>query len=63
MKQWLLKWLLKDVTRFEVINHENSNYELGRIIVHKKNDPKSYIDKYQILSSLQDDNKTLKIFI
>lgn len=63
MKQILLNWLLKDITRFEVINHENQDYKIGRIVSHRKSNPNNYIDKYQILTSLQDSNKTLKIFI
>ena len=61
MKQWLLKWLLKDVTRFEVINHNNNSYIIGRCIIHKKGSS-DYIE-YTVDASLQDGNKTLKIFI
>ena len=53
MKQLLLNWLLKDVIRFEVVNHNNSKYDVGRVIIHK--------DKIE--TSLQDNDKTLKIFI
>ena len=62
MKQWLLNWLLKDINRFEVINHNSNKYELGRCLVHKKSIGTSYIE-YEVSASLQDDNKTLKIFI
>lgn len=62
MKQFLLNWLLKDITRFEVINHNNNNYALGRCLVHKKGIGTDYIE-YEVSASLQDDNKTLKIFI
>lgn len=62
MKQLLLNWLLKDINRFEVINHNNNKYELGRCLIHKKS---RFIDytEYEVTASLQDNNKTLKIFI
>jgi len=63
MKQLLLNWLLKDITRFEVINHDCTKYEIGRLVVHTKSRFLSYNGKYEVIGSLQDDNKTLKIFI
>lgn len=62
MKQLLLNWLLKDITRFEVINHNSNKYTFGRCLVHSKGVGTDYIE-YQVNASLQDDNKTLKIFI
>ena len=53
MKQWILNWLLKDINRFEVINHHTDGYEIGRIVVAKAN--------HVINTQLQDNNKTLKI--
>ena len=55
MKQILLNWLLKDINRFEVINHFDSKYDIGRILSSKGDN--------RVSTSLQDDNKTLKIFI
>lgn len=64
MKQLLLNWLLKDINRFEVINHNNTKYKIGRIVIHKKNNSIMNDDtKYEVITSLQDYNKTLKIFI
>ncbi len=63
MKQLLLNWLLKDITRFEVINHENQSYKIGRLVNHNAKNTMHYVNTYQLLSSLQDDNRTLKIFI
>jgi len=62
MKQLLLNWLLKNIVRFEVINHNNNKYEIGRCLVHRKNDGTSYVE-WKVKAFLQDDNKTLKIFI
>jgi len=62
MKQLLLNWLLKDINRFEVINHNNNKYELGRCVVHKKSLFTQY-NEFQVKTSLQDNSKTLKIFI
>ena len=62
MKQWLLNWLLKDINRFEVINHNSTKYPIGRVIVHKKSISTDYL-KYEVFTQLQDNNKTLKIFI
>ena len=55
MKQWILNWLLKDINRFEVINHHTDGYEIGRIVVAKS--------FKVIIPELQDNNRTLKIFI
>lgn len=62
MKQLLLNWLLKDVNRFEVINHNNNKYPIGRCLIHKKSNGTDYIE-YEIIAHLQDDGETLKIFI
>lgn len=45
--------LLLNITRVEVINHNSSNFEIGRIFAYRGD----------VEVSLQDDNKTLKIFI
>ena len=61
MKQWLLNWILKDITRFEVINHNSMNFEHGRCIVHNKKS-RSFYSKWELSSQIQDEGKTLKIF-
>ncbi len=63
MKQLLLNWLLKDIIRFEVINHTNGDYDIGRIIVHKQTRNVNLNYNFEFTSSLQDNDKTLKIFI
>ena len=40
----------------------NNKYELGRCLIHKKSLSTTYIE-FEVTASLQDDNKTLKIFI
>jgi hypothetical protein len=45
--------LLLNIDRVEVINHNSSEFEIGRVLVYKG----------AVEVSLQDDNKTLKIFI
>ena len=62
MKQWLLNWLLKDINRFEVINHNNTRIAKGRCFVHKKILGTTY-EEWEVHATLQDDGKTLKIFI
>jgi len=44
---------LKKFTRVEVINHKSDRFEIGRVLVYRGD----------IEVSLQDDGKTLKIFI
>jgi hypothetical protein len=45
--------LLLNIDRVEVINHNSDKFEIGRVLVYKG----------ALEVSLQDDNKTLKIFI
>ena len=53
IKQWLINWLIKDINRFEVINHKSLKHGIGRLIVIRST----------ISISLQDNNKTLKVFV
>ncbi len=45
--------LFDSINRVEIINHNSSQFEIGRIFTFRG----------KIETSLQDDNKTLKIFI
>lgn len=44
---------IENINRVEVINHNSSEFEIGRVLVYKG----------VVEVSLQDNNKTLKIFI
>lgn len=50
---------LKDVTRLEVFNHANNYLKVGRVLTLYKSDKDFII----IDASLQDQDRTLKIFI
>jgi hypothetical protein len=50
------KFMTNKVTRIEIINHAKNDLEIGRILVLKNCFKNCEIE-------LQDDNKTLKIFI
>ena len=47
------------IDRVEVINHAKNDYSIGRLVVLYK----KFLDFKNVELSLQDDNKTLKIFI
>ena len=48
------------ITRLEIINHGKNQYDVGRLIVLYKTEEGGFQD---IEFSVQDDNRTLKIFI
>lgn len=59
MEEELINDLLEKVTRFEVINHAKNDKAVGRLLTLRK-----ALDHFKnIQLSLQDDGKTLKIFI
>lgn len=48
----------KDITRFEIINHAQNKYEKGRLKTFRIE-----ADFKEIQVSIQDDGKTLKVFL
>ena len=53
LKEEIEKLKMDKISRVEIINHNSSKYEIGRIFTFRG----------KIETQLQDDNKTLKIFI
>lgn len=49
----------KEITRFEVINHAKNDRQIGRLLVMYR----ELKDFGELTFSLQDDGKTLKIFL